>query len=63
MSRLRRPSVVARALVQHAAISLVALVAVGALAAIICIQVVQDQALRRAEVEGEAMGTSWSPRW
>ena len=38
---------------QHAAISLVALLAVGALAAIICIQVVQDQALHRAEDNGE----------
>ena len=52
MPRLRRPSVVARALAQHAAISLVALVAVGTLAAIICVQVVQDQALRRAEQYG-----------
>ena len=52
MPRLRRLSVVARALVQHAAISLAALVAVGALAAIICVQVVQDQALRRAEQYG-----------
>ena len=34
---------------QHAAISLAALVAVGTLAAIICVQAVQDQALRRAE--------------
>ena len=40
---------------QHAAISLVALIAVGALAAIICVQVVQAQALRRAEVNGEAI--------
>ncbi len=40
---------------QHAAISLLALVGVGALAAIICIQVVQDQALHRAEVNGEAI--------
>ena len=55
MRRLGRLSVVARALVQHAAISLVALVAVGALAVIICDQVVQDQALRRAEVNGEAI--------
>jgi signal transduction histidine kinase len=55
MPRLRRPSVVARALVQHAAISLVALVAVGALAAIICVQVVQDQALRRAEQNGASI--------
>ena len=38
---------------QHAAISLVALFGVGALAAIICIQVVQDQALHRAEDNGE----------
>ena len=55
MPRLRRPSVVARALVQHAAISLVALVAVGTLAAIICVQVVQDQALHRAEANGESI--------
>jgi two-component system, NarL family, sensor kinase len=55
MPRLRRPSVVARALVQHAAISLAALVAVGALAAIICVQVVQDLALRRAEQYGESI--------
>jgi two-component system, NarL family, sensor kinase len=55
MPRFRRPSVVARALVQHAAISLVALVAVGALAAIICVQVVQDQALHRAEGNGESI--------
>jgi signal transduction histidine kinase len=41
--------------VQHAAISLVALVAVGTLAAIICVQVVQDQALRRAESNGESI--------
>jgi len=53
MSRLRRQSVVARALVQHAAISLMALVAVGALAAIICVQVIQTQALRRADSNGE----------
>jgi signal transduction histidine kinase len=55
MPRLRRPSVVARALVQHAAVSLVALIAVGALAAIICVQVVQDQALHLAEANGEAI--------
>jgi two-component system NarL family sensor kinase len=55
MQRLRRPSVVARALVQHAAISLVALIAVGTLAAIICVQVVQDQALHRAEADGESI--------
>jgi two-component system NarL family sensor kinase len=55
MRGLRRLSVVARALVQHAAISLLALVAIGALAAIICVQVVEDQALRRAEANGEAI--------
>jgi two-component system, NarL family, sensor kinase len=55
MPQLRRPSVVARALVQHALISLIALVGVGALAAIICVQVVQEQALRRAESNGEAI--------
>ena len=58
MQRLRRPSVVARALVQHAAISLVALIAVGTLAAIICVQVVQDQALRRAEQYGASIARS-----
>jgi two-component system, NarL family, sensor kinase len=58
MPRLRRPSVVARALAQHAAISLVALVAVGTLAAIICVQVVQDQALRRAEQYGASIARS-----
>jgi len=58
MPRLRRPSVVARALAQHAAISLAALVAVGALAAIICVQVVQDQALRRAEQYGASIARS-----
>ena len=55
MPRLRRPSVVARALVQHAAISLVALVVVGTLAAIICVQVVRDQALHRAEANGASI--------
>jgi two-component system NarL family sensor kinase len=55
MPRLRRPSVVARALVQHAAISLVALFVVGTLAAFVCVQVVQDQALRRAEDNGKAI--------
>jgi two-component system NarL family sensor kinase len=58
MPRLRRPSVVARALAQHAAISLAALVAVGTLAAIICVQVVQDQALRRAEQYGASIARS-----
>ena len=63
MPRLRRPSVVARALAQHAAISLAALVAVGALAAIICVQVVQDQALRRAEQYGASIArTVIAPR-
>jgi two-component system, NarL family, sensor kinase len=47
--------VVAQALVQHAVISLVALIAVGALAAFICVQVVQDQALHRAEINGGAI--------
>ena len=57
MPRLRRPSVVARALAQHAAISLAALVAVGTLAAIICVQAVQDQALRRAERYGATIAS------
>ena len=38
-------SVVARALAQHAVVSLMALVVVGATAAIICVRVVQAQAL------------------
>jgi two-component system NarL family sensor kinase len=55
MRRYRRLSVVARALVQHAAISLVALVIVGAGAAIICVRLVQSEALRRAETSGQAI--------
>jgi signal transduction histidine kinase len=39
-------------------ISLVALVAVGALAAFICVQVVQEQALRRAELNGKNIADS-----
>src|SRR3954453_19169013 len=55
MRRYRRLSVVARALAQHALISLLALVLVGAAAAPICIQAVRGQALRQAETNGEAI--------
>jgi two-component system, NarL family, sensor kinase len=55
--RNRRLSVVARALVQHAVISVLALVVVGATATIICVRVVQSQALRQAEGGGEVVAT------
>ncbi|HST64126.1 MAG TPA: histidine kinase, partial [Mycobacteriales bacterium] len=55
--RDRRLSVVARALVQHAVVSVLALVVVGATAAIICVRVVQSQALRQAEGGGEVVAT------
>jgi two-component system NarL family sensor kinase len=55
--RDRRLSVVARALVQHAVVSIMALVVVGATAAIICVRVVQSQALRQAEGGGEVVAT------
>jgi two-component system, NarL family, sensor kinase len=55
--RDRRLSVVARALVQHAAVSVLALVVVGATAAIICVRVVQSQALRQAEGGGRVVAT------
>jgi two-component system, NarL family, sensor kinase len=51
----RRLSVVARALAQHAVVSVMALVVVGATAAIICVRVVQAQALRQAEAGGEVV--------
>ncbi len=53
----RRLSVVARALAQHAVVSVMALVVVGATAAIICVRVVQAQALRQAEAGGEVVAT------
>jgi signal transduction histidine kinase len=53
----RRLSVVARALAQHAVVSVMALVLVGATAAIICVRVVQGQALRQAEGGGEVVAT------
>jgi two-component system NarL family sensor kinase len=56
-SRDRRLSVVARALVQHAVVSVLALVVVGATAAIVCVRVVQSQALRQAEGGGEVVAT------
>jgi two-component system NarL family sensor kinase len=55
MRRYRRLSVVAQALVQHAVISLIALLLVGAGAAVVCIRLVQDEALRRAETSGAAI--------
>jgi two-component system, NarL family, sensor kinase len=55
--RDRRLSVVARALVQHAVVSVLALVVVGATAAIICVRVVQSQALRQAEGGGRVVAT------
>jgi two-component system NarL family sensor kinase len=55
--RDRRLSVVARALLQHAVVSVLALVVVGATAAIICVRVVQSQALRQAEGGGEVVAT------
>jgi signal transduction histidine kinase len=57
MWRHGRLSVVARALVQHAAVSLAALVLVGAAAAIICVRLVQSEALRQAESGGENIAT------
>jgi two-component system, NarL family, sensor kinase len=53
----RRLSVVARALAQHAVVSVMALIVVGATAAIICVRVVQAQALRQAEIGGEVVAT------
>ena len=53
----RRLSVVARALAQHAVVSVMALVVVGATATIICVRVVQGQALRQAEGGGEVVAT------
>jgi signal transduction histidine kinase len=50
-------SVVARALAQHAVVSVMALVVVGATAAIICVRVVQAQALRQAEAGGNVVAT------
>jgi signal transduction histidine kinase len=54
----RRLSVVARALAQHAVVSIMALIVVGATAAIICVRVVQAQALRQAEGGGEVVAKS-----
>jgi two-component system, NarL family, sensor kinase len=53
----RRLSVVARALAQHAVVSVMALIVVGATAAIICVRVVQAQALRQAEAGGEVVAS------
>jgi signal transduction histidine kinase len=55
MWRYRRLPVVGRALVQHAAISLLALLVVGAATAIICVRLVQSDALRQAETGGGAI--------
>jgi two-component system, NarL family, sensor kinase len=57
MWRHGRLSVVARALVQHAAVSLVALILVAGAAAIVCVRLVQSEALRRADSDGEAIAT------
>ena len=54
----RRLSVVARALAQHAVVSVMALVVVGATAAIVCVRVVQSQALRQAESSGRTIATN-----
>jgi len=54
----RRLSVVARALAQHAVVSVMALVVVGATAAIVCVRVVQSQALRQAESSGKTIATN-----
>jgi two-component system, NarL family, sensor kinase len=57
MWRHGRLSVVARALVQHAAVSLAALVVVAAVAAVVCVRLVQSEALRQAESGGQAIAT------
>ena len=54
----RRLSVVARALAPHAVVSVMALVVVGATAAIVCVRVVQSQALRQAESSGKTIATN-----
>jgi signal transduction histidine kinase len=54
----RRLSVVARALAQHAVVSVMALVVVSATAAIVCVRVVQSQALRQAELSGGVVATN-----
>ena len=55
MRRYGQLSVVARALMQHALISVAALVLVGASAAFICVRLVQNEALRQAETNGSAI--------
>jgi signal transduction histidine kinase len=55
MWRYRRLPVVGRALVQHAAISVLALLVVGAAATVICVRLVQSEALRQAESGGRAI--------
>jgi two-component system, NarL family, sensor kinase len=57
MWRRGRLSVVARALVQHAAVSLAALILVAAAATFICVRLVQSEALRQADSGGEAIAT------
>ena len=51
-------SVVAQALLQHAVISLLALAGIGAVAAVICVQLVQAAALRQASRDGDAIARS-----
>jgi two-component system, NarL family, sensor kinase len=53
----RRLSVVSRTLAQHAVVSLLVLGVVGATAAIVCVRVVQAQALSQAEGGGEVVAT------
>jgi two-component system NarL family sensor kinase len=55
MRRQRPLSVVAQALVKHAVVSLLALVGIGAVAALVCIQLVQKEALRQADSDGDAI--------
>lgn len=66
MWRHGRLSVVARALVQHAAVSLVALVLVAAAAAVVCVRLVQSEALREVAASSTpstgARLIRW-PRW
>ncbi|HST65816.1 MAG TPA: ATP-binding protein [Mycobacteriales bacterium] len=47
----------ARALVQHAAVSLAALILVAAAAATVCVRLVESEALRQAESGGEEIAT------
>ncbi|HEV7657906.1 MAG TPA: ATP-binding protein [Mycobacteriales bacterium] len=63
MRRYGRLSVVARALVQHAAVSLAALALVAAAASTVSVRLVQNEALRQAESNGEAIATRVVGPW